>query len=232
MDFVEIRRIAWSRRMEFYTYLHCKPNGDPFYVGKGHGQRCFVLSKGRNLHHRNIIAKYGRANIRVYIFPCGSEDEALRDEIQQIAQLRSENYQLANLSSGGDGPNTGISPSEELRKKLSIALIKACASPELRMKRSAHMTGRKHGLGYKHSKEELAKMSTAKLGNKCGAGNKGNTIPQLVRDKIANTLRGRKRPAEVVMKVAASMRGKKHSAETRARMSLSQKARFLGSGLI
>ena len=25
---------------EFYTYLHCKPNGDIFYVGKGTGRRC------------------------------------------------------------------------------------------------------------------------------------------------------------------------------------------------
>ena len=218
--------------MQFYTYLHCKPNGEFFYVGKGYGCRSRIFTSGRNRHHRNVVAKYGEKNIGVFEFLCDSEQDAFADEIQQIAQLRSEGYQLVNLSSGGDGPSTGINPSEEVRKKLSIALIKACASPELRAKRSAHMMGRKHGLGYKHSKEELAKMSSAKLGNKCGAGNKGNTIPQSVRTKIANTLRGRKRPVEVVMKVAASMRGKKASAETRAKMSVSQKARFLGSRIV
>ena len=30
---------------QFYTYLHCKPDGTPFYVGKGHDARGKIGNK-------------------------------------------------------------------------------------------------------------------------------------------------------------------------------------------
>lgn len=125
---------------EFYTYLHCRPDGTPFYVGKGRGLRCRQFSKNRNPHYKNIVKKYGRKNVLVFVFPCLSEDEAFSDEMRQIAQLRCEGYDLCNITAGGEGASgfkwddarrekivralTGKkrqSPSEETRKKLSIA---------------------------------------------------------------------------------------------------------------
>lgn len=65
--------------LQFYTYLHCKPNGDPFYVGKGcdtgSGRRSHAFGQ-RTKHHKNVVAKYGRDNIKVFVFPCESEAQA------------------------------------------------------------------------------------------------------------------------------------------------------------
>lgn len=127
---------------QFYTYLHCKPNGEPFYVGKGFGKRCNQFSTRSN-HHKNIVAKYGRENISVFIFPCENEQQAFSDEVQQIAQLRSDGYKLANITNGGEGVSGLTKP----------------VSPEQRVKLSIAMMGNKRWLGKKHSEETKIKMS-------------------------------------------------------------------------
>lgn len=101
-----------SRR--FYTYLHCRPDGTPFYVGKGRGRRAYSLVR-RNPHHKNIVAKYGKENIVVLVFYCYSERQALKDEIQMIAQLRREGHVLTNKTDGGDGVSN---PTNEVRIKI------------------------------------------------------------------------------------------------------------------
>ena len=40
------------------AYLHCRPDGTPFYVGKGSGRRA-QSSTGRNSWWENITTKYG-----------------------------------------------------------------------------------------------------------------------------------------------------------------------------
>jgi hypothetical protein len=50
---------------KFYTYLHCRPNGDPFYVGKGcdnsgHSRRSHTFGTGRNKLHKAVVAEHGR----------------------------------------------------------------------------------------------------------------------------------------------------------------------------
>ena len=52
-----------------------------------------------------------------------------------------------------------------------------------------------------------------------GEGASGQIIPQHVREKIAATLRGRKRPPEVIAKISKSKQGFKHSEETKMKMS-------------
>lgn len=81
------RAHASAKERSFYTYLHCKPNGAPFYVGKGcrstGGERSHKFS-GRNKHHQNIVAKHGKNNIKIYVFQCNSEQQAKVDEIQKL----------------------------------------------------------------------------------------------------------------------------------------------------
>lgn len=130
---------------QFYTYLHCKPNGDPFYVGKGSGKRASNFYK-RNAHHKAIVAKYGKSNIGVYVFCCDSEQEAFADEIHQIAQLRSEGLILANVTNGGDGVSGLSKPvSEPQKEKLRITSL-----------------GNKNALGWRHTPESLKKMKESK----------------------------------------------------------------------
>jgi hypothetical protein len=101
---------------QFYIYLHCKPNGDPFYVGKGTLARSHNLAK-RSDHHKRIVAKYG---IEIIVFQRESEHDALNDEIKWIKILREAGYLLCNITSGGEG-HSGHSPSEETRRKISAA---------------------------------------------------------------------------------------------------------------
>src|SRR3990167_9224675 len=195
--------------VDFYTYLHCKPNVDPFYVGKGCARRSHQLKKRRSLHHQNIVAKYGANNIRVYVFPCFSEQEAFEDEVQQISQLRADGWVLANKTNGARG-RSGLAHSEETRRKLSISLTKAYESQELRAQRSAEMTGKKNALGRKASVETRARLSAALTGRKMSA----ETIA-----KRSATVRGRKHSPQTIERMAAAKRGKPVSVETRAKLS-------------
>lgn len=163
----------------YYTYLHCKPDGTPFYVGKGadryvvgHGtDRRSHSKKNRSEYHKNTTAKYGWENILVYVFPCDSEAQALTDEIQQIAQLQRAGYALCNLTDGGEGCS-GLVHTFETRRKLSITSAgnRNAAYPcpsDRAAKISATLTGRlgnKNWLGHKHSEETRAKMSAARVG--------------------------------------------------------------------
>jgi hypothetical protein len=130
---------------QFYTYLPCKPNGEVFYVGKGTGKRSHEFY-GRNDCHSKIVQKYGKDNILVCVFKCGSEQQAFSDEIQHIAQLRKEGYDLANFTDGGEGSSGRI------------------ISEETRLKRSASMRGLKNSLGYKFTDEQRKHQSETTRG--------------------------------------------------------------------
>ncbi len=124
---------------QFYTYLHCKPDGTPFYVGKGFGNRALNLTRRRNPFHQAIVAKYGKENIRVFVFECDSEERALSDEIIQIADLRRAGYNLCNQTEGGDGVSN---PSPDVRKRIGAGQRGKKRSPEHCKKLSAAIKGR------------------------------------------------------------------------------------------
>lgn len=148
---------------QFYTYLHCKPNGEPFYVGighlggDGHSRRSHNFFN-RNQHHKNIVAKYGKDNILIYEFPCCSKEQAFLDEIQQIAQLRAESYNLANKSSRGEMSTLGYKPSALALARMSAFQKGRKKSAEHRVKIGAANKGRKQSI------EQLAKLSLVRRG--------------------------------------------------------------------
>ena len=63
----------------FYIYVHSRPDGRPFYVGKGSGVRAHNMRR-RNPHHRAIIAKYGAENIKVDLIEMKSDEAAFLGE--------------------------------------------------------------------------------------------------------------------------------------------------------
>jgi len=206
---------------QFYTYLHCKPNGDPFYVGKGcvsRSNRSNNFSQ-RSRYHKNIVAKYGAENIGVFVFPCDSEEQALSDEIHQIAQLRAEGFCLVNLTEGGDGIS-GYRHTDDHKTALSN-----------------RFKGRRFGPGYVRTAETLRKLSESNKGRKPTAEQcekqsirmKGTKLSASAVEKLRlanlgnkHTL-GYKHTVESKAKISAAAKGCKRSDETKAKISAAAK---------
>lgn len=93
-----------SASFRFCVYMHKRPDGSVFYIGKGLKQRAYDLSPSRRtIHHKNIVNKYGKANIGITVIPCMSECEALALEKAHISIARFSGVELVNLTNGGEG---------------------------------------------------------------------------------------------------------------------------------
>ena len=129
--------------LNYYVYIYYSEEWFPYYVGKGHGMRCF---------QRRAIPIPDKEHIHRFYFY--TEQEAFDTEIQLITHFGRicDGGTLMNLSTGGPGGQTGISPSEETRAKMRAAHIGQKHTEESRAKLRAAFTGRKH------TKESRAKM--------------------------------------------------------------------------
>jgi len=166
----------------FYVYVHCTPNGDPFYVGKGSGRRAFAFSH-RPIKWQNMVKKNDGITIKVLKY-FEEENDAFEYEKYLIIKFRKNGYQLVNLSSGGKGPLDYYS-SEESRRKKSEKLkgykhkkvtcpvchtvggetamkrwhFNNCSGPTKNFKSRAHIFGNRIYLGKFHTKEQADNYS-------------------------------------------------------------------------
>lgn len=100
----EICQQSFESGSQFCVYVHMRPDGTPFYVGKGLRRRAYDFSPSRRTAwHKNIVAKYGRENIKVKVIPCLDEHEAFFLERLQIKIARRNGVELVNLTDGGEG---------------------------------------------------------------------------------------------------------------------------------
>jgi hypothetical protein len=107
--------------MENYSlvYVDCKPDGIPFYVGKGSLAR--IKNTKRNKHHSNICSKYPDW-YRGIAF-ANSESDCNAKEIELIAKFgRNDLGQgtLVNWTNGGEG-TVGHKHSCETKQKMSLS---------------------------------------------------------------------------------------------------------------
>ena len=152
---------SWCK--SFYTYLHCKPDGTPFYVGKGSKKRAFSFYD-RSKYHKRVVEKYGKDNIQVFVFECVNEAQAFADEISHIKQLRFEGFILVNHTAGGEGIS-GFSHSEETKLKLAAKALGRVHSTERRLAQSLRMKGSESpNKGHRHSPETRARISLSMSG--------------------------------------------------------------------
>lgn len=86
----------------FFAYIHCKPDGTPFYVGKGVRTR-YKNFNCRNQYHKKVVAKYGQENILIGKIDCSTNEAALDLEIGLIKCLKRMGRSLTNLTNGGEG---------------------------------------------------------------------------------------------------------------------------------
>jgi hypothetical protein len=139
-----------------------RPNGVPFYVGKGKGGR-YKIGR-RNNYYNRIIDKYGAENIRIKILHCRDEREAFSLEITYIKKLLKRGYKLANLTSGGEGLSN---PSEETRRKIALGgakrrgrVVSDATKEKMRLAQLALKRT------FKHTEEARKKIILAQLGRK------------------------------------------------------------------
>lgn len=103
----------------FYVYLHLKPSGEVFYVGKGTKKRAWSHNL-RNRHWKYIVAYHGFV-VQIHTDKL-TEDQAFELERQLIKRYR-ETGKLANVTDGGGGVsgshvNRGIPKTESHKEKL------------------------------------------------------------------------------------------------------------------
>lgn len=200
----------------FGTYIHARPGGEAFYVGKGSQSRAFNLNP-RNPHHGNIVAKYGKENIVIDFVLCESEAAAFDLEIKWIKTLRLFGVPLTNMTDGGDGVS-GLIFSSEARLKLSEASKRNWLDEDRHTKLSAAMKGNTYRRGKVASVDTKAKMSVSRKGNQNSLGFK-----HTAENNSKNSARN--------MGNTRSL-GHKHSDTTKAKMSANLKGNTLTKGNI
>jgi hypothetical protein len=236
----------------FYAYIHAKPDGTPFYVGKGWGRRAndFLL---RNPYHKNTTAKYGVDNILVGTIDCSSEKIAFELECGLIKCLKRMNISLTNLTDGGEG-RSGSVASEATKAKMSAARLGKkipFRSLAYRAKQSASKKGKPGHLhspeslkklidnhvgmtGKKHTPEALAKIRAAGMGRvhtpeaiqKMRDAQKGRVYPKLsdeTKEKMRESATGKQKSESHRANISAALKGKAKSAEHRANLSAARK---------
>lgn len=130
-----------TKQAAFYIYLLARPNGQPFYIGKGKGRRIFKheeeARRGCQCLKCNIIRKIWRngGEVQRYIvFTTDDESEAYAYEAEMIAHYGINS--LSNLHAGGKG---GINPKASTRTKLAAINKARYADPLARADLSRRM---------------------------------------------------------------------------------------------
>lgn len=187
-----------------FAYIHCKPDGTPFYVGKGALRRAKYLGE-RNPHHQATVKKYGRAKILVGMMECSNNEIAFDLERGIIKCLRRAGVTLTNFTDGGEG---GRNPTLETRKRLSEAAKKrgvseACQLAKVAAKRGKPLTD-----------EQKRKQSIAMS---------GKVFTEEHRNNIRISAKNRGVSDKVMQSAWAGNRGRVQSDEERARRSAALK---------
>lgn len=128
---------------------------------------------------------------------CTDNDDANKKEQEIIARLREAEFDLVNITGGGEG-NVGWSPSDETRAKQSLAhkgKKGAPCSPERKEALRLKFKGRVF------SQESIEKMIKSRTGKK-------QTPEHIEHNRVANL--GRKLTAEHRSKIAVARKGKRY----------------------
>lgn len=207
---------------QFYAYVHAKPNGDIFYVGKGCGPRVHKMDRN-NVGHKMITSYYGRKNILKGVIDCSSEDVALALEAGIIKCLRRAGKDIVNVLDGGKGA-TGYKHTAEAKKRISEAATGRVTVLGMRWK-----------LKKPRAKQRLSAEVISQRAKRLIELNKARTgqpLSEVTKQKLSAALSGKpspnkgiKQPPEVVAKRAAALRGHKTSDECRAKISAANKGR-------
>lgn len=217
---------------QFYTYIHYRPDGSPFYVGKGKGNRSKIGTQ-RNRYYQFIIEKYGKDNITIEIINTDSEEAAFIKERSLIKQFSELGFKLSNLTDGGEG-TSGYKHSEEANRKNSLSHIGKLHTEETKRRISEAGKGRKlspehrqallkaligHVGWYAKTPEALARQRDTRRGvkntpehnAKITASKMGHEVSEEQREKQRKAMTGRKQSPESIAKQLATKRANREA---------------------
>lgn len=223
--------------MKFYTYILINSETkEPFYVGKGKGDRAIRHFKNvdnpKTYLHRKI-AKLIKENIQINIekIYCENEDEAFIREIHLIHKLGRRDLNLGpllNFTDGGEGMH-GHQFSQESKLKMSIARRKRITTNITKLKMSKSMTGKicseqtKRKISQKHQGKTLTEEHRKNLSAaKKGIG-LGRILSEEHKHKMSVAQKGKSRKPlseETKLKISMGNKGKIVSQEARNKMSI------------
>ncbi len=168
-----------------YVYLDVTKKGEfiygdyrfdyePFYVGKGYGNRCEEHLRESSLQHKsfknNKIKKLLSLGLKPIILKVSFnifEVDAFELEkklIQVIGRRDLKKGPLTNLTDGGEGI-VGLIKTEEHRKNLSVSSLGKKMSKEAREKISKSLIGKRgRNTGNKHTEQTKKQISETKKG--------------------------------------------------------------------
>lgn len=190
------------RQKQFYAYILKYPDGTPFYVGKGCGDRCYRRRYGKNRLLVSVLAKVGDA-VLVEVIAADDEAAAFAKEMDFIAKYGRRDIVtgiLCNLTDGGEG-QTGFRHSDAEHRLMSEFL-----------------RGNQRLLGHAHSPESCAKMSASHKkrledpAERAKHGKKGCANSHLIGNKFWV---GRQHSPATRAAMSASRRGRRWSEERR-----------------
>jgi len=196
-----------------YGSIQC--DYEPFYVGKGHGSRCYDHFMSCNLNDKlkksnkikKIIKETGSKPIIIKLFENLYEEQALETEIFLIRQIGRDDMNLGpltNLTDGGDG-TSGYTHNDEAKKKMSKSHTGLRRSEETKLKISINNARPMKGkpapnLGKHHPQEVIEKIRQSKLGKPC---------PNEVKEKLRIANLGKKQYEETIQKRINSRKNSK-----------------------
>lgn len=197
----------------YYAYLLKRPDGTPFYAGKGKGRRCYThlkpwhLKNDENKHKVHIIEKIRREGGEPFVEILQknlSEADAFSIEAQQINLYgRTINGGLlCNMSDGGEG-QSGFFHSEETKRKIA----------------AQEMGENNPFYGKKHTTETLKMI---------GDVNRGKVLGKEWRKKLSDATKGRPKNEEHKNKIRLAHKGKRHSMEHTKNQADAQRGKQLG----
>jgi hypothetical protein len=164
-----------------FAYIHCRPTGEPFYVGKGTLSRATSFAP-RNAYYSNVVKKHGEVNILIGRLECSDDKTAFELEKGLIKLLTQQGYAITNMTAGGEGFVSGGVPwnkgkkgvsggwnkgrvcSDETKQKISRSVTEQMKSPERRLINSMAQRGNTYRRGTVLSVETREKISLKNRG--------------------------------------------------------------------
>lgn len=174
-------------RCDYYVYLHMRPDGVVFYVGKGRGKRA-TSTKNRNPHWVSVVAKHGGFTVEI-----AANGLLEKDAIETEAGLIADYRKLGSLTNILDRGDIAPSSNPEVAKRIALALT-----------------------GIKRSEETKAKMKalvrTPEWRKNMSEAAKGKILSEETRKKIAAAGTNRKASEETkcLMSEKAKLRSVSH----------------------